>query len=90
MTNRIEPGVGYWEESQGVKSNSRMTGSLVIYAALLLAAYVVIVGPKTTASDLMLTCTAAGTLFVTVAGPAGYFIFKQKQNEIKETEITTG
>jgi len=78
--------VGYWDEAEGVKSNSRMSGTLIIFGAFLLASYVVVVGPKETASELMLTCTAAGTLFVTIAGPAMYFIFKQKQTEITGTE----
>lgn len=71
---------GYWEESPGVKSNSRMTGSIIIFMALFLACYVVIAGIQNKES-IILVCTSAGTLFTTIAGPAMYFMFKQKLTE---------
>jgi hypothetical protein len=71
---------GYWEESPGVKSNSRMTGSIVIYSALVLAAYVVVVGLQN-GDSVLLVCTSAAALFSSLAGLAMLFIFKQKQTE---------
>ena len=73
-------GTGYWEEEPGIKSNSRMTGSIVIYYALLLVAYVVIAGLHN-GETVIIVAASAGTLFTTIAGPSMYFIYKQKQTE---------
>jgi hypothetical protein len=74
--------IGFLEESPGVKSNSRLIGDIVILAAILMAAYLVIVGIYQ-GESIMIIATSAGTLFTTIAGPAMFFIFKQKQTEDK-------
>ncbi len=74
---------GYWEESPGIKSNSRKDGSIVIYSALLLTGYVVVTGLHN-GESVLLVCTSAAALFAALAGLAMAFVFKQKQTESKQ------
>ena len=71
---------GFLEESPYIKSNSRLIGDIIILFALLLVCYVVMVGIYQGESIIIISASA-GTMFTTIAGPAMFFIFKQKQTE---------
>lgn len=75
----------FLEDPDGNKSNSRRIGLLVVIAALILAQEVLIFA-YLEGTKVMVSSTAAGTLFITVAGSAMYFLFKQKQTETKTTK----
>lgn len=64
-------------------SSSRLIGFLIITNALLLLNFVIIykilTKPDIEITSLLLS---AGGLFIQVAGPAMYFLFKQKQTEV--------
>lgn len=75
---------GFFQDANGDKSSSRMAGVVVIFYALLLATAVLIFG-FIEKSNVMLTATAAGTLFTTMAGTAMYFLFSQRKNENSKT-----
>jgi hypothetical protein len=73
---------GYFEESPGVKSSSRLNTSIVIYAALFMAAFVLVAGVATK-QPILLCATSAGTLFGTIAGSAMIYQNQQKREETK-------
>lgn len=66
-------------------SSSRLIGFIIIANALLLLNFVIVfkilTDPLVNIATLLL---AAGGLFIQVAGPAMYFLFKQKQNEVSK------
>jgi di/tricarboxylate transporter len=78
----MEKGHGYFEDSHGNKSSSRMIGVLVVCYALLLATAVLVFGfmEKTT---VMLSAAAAGTIFTTIGGPGLVYLFTNKGLEKK-------
>ena len=71
---------GFFDSISGNKSSSRLIGFIVILFALAENWYVLIVGK----ADIVQAAIAAGTLFVTIAGPAMAFLFFQKGQEIKQ------
>lgn len=74
---------GFLEAPNGNSSSSRLIGLIVVIAALILAQEVVYFGrdnPVTAAA-------AAGTIFLTIAGPVLAFLFKQKQNESNKSNV---
>lgn len=68
---------GYLQDSNGNRSSSRLIGTIVIVVALIFAQEVLYFGRE----DIMVAAAAAGTIFITVAGPAMAFLFAQKKNE---------
>jgi len=73
----------FLEDPEGNKSNSRRIGFFVIIAALILAQEVLVFA-YLEGTKVMVSSTAAGTLFLTIAGSAMYFLFKQKKTESNE------
>lgn len=73
---------GYFEAGNGDKSSSRLTGFIVIVCALIFAQEVIYFGRK----DIVNAAIAAGTIFVTVAGSAMFFLFGQKKTEVQQEE----
>lgn len=72
---------GFFEDHVGNKSNSRRIGFITVLTALFFAQEIIWFGRD----NVMLAATAAGTLFLTIAGPVLAFLFKQKQTETKTT-----
>lgn len=70
----------YFESISGNKSSSRVIGFVVITAGLIFAQEVIFLGR----ADIVQASVAAGTLFLTIAGPAMAFLFYQKRNEQKQ------
>jgi hypothetical protein len=66
-------------------SSSRLFGALIIVNALLLTDFVILfvllTQDKPNISTLLLS---AGGMFVQIAGPAMYFLFKQKKTEVSQ------
>lgn len=70
---------GFLEAPSGNKSSSRLIGLLVVVSALLFAQEIIYFGRE----NVIASAAAAGTIFLTVAGPVLAFLFKQKQTETK-------
>lgn len=67
----------YFESSEGNRSSSRLTSFIVIMSAILMCWTIIILGKQ----DIVSSATAAGVLFITIAGPAMAFQFSQKKTE---------
>lgn len=75
--------IQFFYSSFGRLSSTRLLGALMIGFSLLFVQEILIYGflnadPK----DILTVAGAASTLFVSVAGSAMAFIFKQKQTEV--------
>lgn len=70
-------GTNYFEAAPGNKSSSRLIVFIVVIFALLETAAVLWFGRE----NIVQAATAAGVLFITIAGPAMAFMFSQKKNE---------
>lgn len=70
----------FFQSISGNQSSSRLIGFTVIIIALVFAQEVIYFGRN----DIMMAATAAGTIFITIAGPAMAFLFAQKRNELKQ------
>lgn len=68
---------GFLEVSPGNKSNSRLIALIVVIWALVLSTIVLIFSKD----EIINGAIAAGTLFITMAGPAMTFVFMQKRTE---------
>ena len=80
---------GFFEESGGNKSNSRLIAFIVICVSLLLTVGVTAIGAMLaiqtkSSSALISSAAASGTLFLTIAGTALLFVFGQKKEETKQ------
>ena len=75
---------GYFEAPNGSKSSTRLIGFIVVIAALILAQEVVYFGKD----NPVTAAAAAGTIFLTIAGPVLAFLFKQKQTETKSNPLS--
>lgn len=73
--------IGFLEESDGVKSNSRLIADIMICGGLLMAMAFIAIGVFKPEVDLMKIATAVGVLFGSVAGTAMTFLFFQKKEE---------
>ena len=73
---------GYLESIRGRKSSSRLIGCIVIIIALVFAQEVLYFGRD----NVIVAAAAAGTIFITIAGPALIFMFEQKKTEIKQED----
>jgi hypothetical protein len=66
-------------------SSSRLFGALIIVNALLLTDFVILfVFLTQDKPDITPLLLASGGMFVQIAGPAMYFLFKQKKTEVQE------
>lgn len=81
--NKEHKGHGYFEDAIGNKSSSRLIGVTVVYYALVLATMVQILG-FIEGTKVMVTAAASGTVFTTIAGPALFYLFNNKKEEIKQ------
>jgi hypothetical protein len=70
---------GFLQSTRGNNSSSRLIGLIVVVIALIFAQEVLIMGRN----DIVQAAIAAGTLFITIAGPAMTFLFFQKKNELQ-------
>jgi hypothetical protein len=71
---------GFFDSVGGNRSSSRLIGFVVVLFALIFAQEVIWLGKD----DIVQAAVAAGTLFITIAGPAMAFLFFQKKNEGKQ------
>jgi len=78
--------VGFFEDANGDKSNSRLMADIVIVAALVFSFILIYVGYKAAESTLLIA-TSSGLVFTTIAGPALLFLFLQKKEEGKQEEV---
>lgn len=80
---------GFFEDGLGNKSSSRVLGFTVTLYALLLATSVLGLG-FIEGTKVMVSAAASGTIFTTIAGPAMFFMFSNKQEETKKELVTNG
>ena len=73
---------GYFTDRNGNKSSTRLIGFIVIMYALLMSTSILIIG-FFEESKVMVTAAASGTLFTAIAGPAMFYLFKNKTEELK-------
>jgi len=73
---------GFFQDKHGNKSSSRLAGIIVIVCALIFAQEVLWFGRE----DVVLAAAAAGTIFLTIAGPAMGFLFWQKKTEVEDPD----
>jgi hypothetical protein len=78
--------IGFLEESDGVRSNSRMIADIMICCGLIMAMAFIVIGVFKPEVDLMKIATAIGVLFGSVAGTAMTFLFFQKKEEGKQEQ----
>ena len=76
---------GFFDSVSGNRSSSRLSGFIVIVAAMLFAQEVIWFGKE----DILTSAIAAGTIFMTIAGPAMLFMFGNKVTEVKHEETKT-
>ena len=69
---------GFFNSTTGGYSSSRLIGFIVVIAALIESFLVLYWGRD----NIVTAATAAGILFVTIAGSAMVFLFNQKKTEI--------
>lgn len=70
---------GFFDSISGNRSSTRLIGFIIIMVALVYAGLILFLGRN----DIVNASVAAGTLFITIGGPAMTFIFWQKKNEVK-------
>jgi len=80
----------YTPGTKGKTSSARVISIVIIFGAMLMSIAIVIVGilisltsDKLDATALLLSASASGTLFITMGGPAMFFLFKQKRGEVQ-------
>jgi len=71
---------GFFQSISGNNSSSRLIAFIVIMYSLSESSFVLYLG----ISEILLAAGASGTMFISKAGTAMYFIFKQKQSEVKQ------
>lgn len=76
---------GFFTDSQGNKSSTRLIGFIVILYSLVLVTSVLVMG-FVEKSSVLLTAAAAGTLFTTTAGPCMFYLFQNKKEELSNTD----
>ena len=72
----------YLQDNKGNNSSSRLIALIVVLVALIFAQEVLYFGRE----DIMVAAAAAGTIFITIAGPALAFLFAQKRTELKQSK----
>ncbi len=74
--------MNYFNSISGNRSSSRLIAFIVIMVALLDCNLVLYLGKD----NVLNSAIAAGTLFITMGGPAMAFLFVQKRNETNQTK----
>lgn len=72
--------MGFFVDKTGKKSSSRLNAFIVICFAMLMSQEVLLFA-YLSKSDILMAAGSIGTMFITIAGPAMYFMFKQKKTE---------
>lgn len=75
---------GFFQSISGNNSSSRLIAFIVVMASLFFTGFVLFTGLSMPDADPIIVTTAAGTLFIQVAGSAMAFMFIQKKQEIKQ------
>lgn len=75
---------GFFQSISGNNSSSRLIAFIVVMASLFFTGFVLISGLSKPNADALIVTTAAGTLFIQVAGSAMAFMFVQKKQEVKQ------
>ncbi|OFY44016.1 MAG: hypothetical protein A2X18_07770 [Bacteroidetes bacterium GWF2_40_14] len=70
---------GFFDSLRGNRSSSRLIGFIVIVVTLIFVQEILYFGRN----NIIQAAIAAGTIFLTIAGPAMAFLFAQKKTEIK-------
>lgn len=79
---------GFFQSISGNNSSSRLIAFIVVIISLIFTGFVLVSGLSKPNADVIIVTTAAGTLFIQIAGVAMAFLFMQKKQEIKQ-EIKT-
>ena len=74
---------GIFDSVSGNRSSTRVYGGLIIIMALIFAQEVIYFGKD----DVVLAAAAAGTIFITIAGPTLIYLYGNKKEEIKHEEV---
>jgi len=74
----------FLKDWKGNDSSSRLIGVFCVVWGLLAGGVLVLIKVLYPLADIVIMATASGMVFTTIAGPAMFFLFKQKQNETKE------
>lgn len=77
---------GFFDAISGNRSSARLGGWTVIAIALIFVQEVLYFGR----ANVVLAATAAGTMFITIAGPALIYLFQNKKSEIQHAESKAG
>ena len=77
---------GFFDSVSGNRSSARLMGFMIIVVALIFAQEVLFFGRE----NVVLAATAAGTMFITIAGPALIYLFQNKRSEIQHAESEVG
>jgi len=75
---------GFFQSISGNNSSSRLIAFIVVMASLLFTGFILVNGLSKESADPLVVTTAAGTLFLQVAGSAMAFMFVQKKQEVKQ------
>lgn len=73
---------GFFDSVSGNRSSARLGGWVVVMVALIFAQEVIYFGR----AEVVLAAAGAGTIFVTIAGPAMIYLWSNKQTEVKHEE----
>ena len=73
---------GFFDSVSGNRSSARMMGFMIIIIGLIFAQEVLYFGRD----NVALAAAAAGTMFITIAGPALIYLYQNKQTEVKHEE----
>jgi hypothetical protein len=73
---------GFFDSVSGNRSSARLMGFMIIIIALIFTQEVIYFGRD----NVVLAATAAGTMFITIAGPTMIYLFQNKRTEVKHEE----
>ena len=74
---------GFFDSISGNKSSARLLGFIIIGFALIFVQEVLYFGR----GNIVESAIAAGSLFVTIAGPTLIYLYSNKQTEVKHEEV---
>lgn len=73
---------GFFDAVSGNRSSARLMGFIIISVALIFAQEVLYFGKD----NVILAAAAAGTMFITIAGPTLIYLYQNKQTEVNHEE----
>jgi hypothetical protein len=73
---------GFFDSVSGNRSSARLGGWTVIVIALIFVQEVLYFGR----TNVVMAATAAGTMFITIAGPTMVYLYRNKQTEVQHEE----